>query len=364
MKMERCILQALVLSDDAAGDDAAEFQILKTGKFKHKVYGTFEITPDMLKSFKDNFDNRVLGIDVQMNYDHCLSVAHGTKAAGWIRALSIKANGNELWATPEWTPEASKGIKDKEWKYSSAEITPRWEHPEKGSVHKHVLLGVALTNTPFIKGMERIAASEIINHKESKKMELHEIEGMLLSEHKINLATLRSDAGKVAGLESQVKNLSEQVKDSVKALGEATAQVEDLTKKLSVAESAANEVKLNALIERGMKEGKLTKAFAEGAFKQLADKMGLEFAEKTLNEMPKVIDVEEGRGHGGGSNDEGKGTKKFKTPDLEVAAKAQELMDKDAKLLFRDAIDQVFAADSDLAKRYQSWEGEGADATT
>ncbi len=50
-------------------------------------------------------------------------------------------------------------------------------------------------------------------------------------------------------------------------------------------------MKFAELIDKGMKEGKLTKAMAEGKFKELFEKNGAEFAESFLAEMPVVVDV-------------------------------------------------------------------------
>lgn len=357
MKLSRTeFLNPIMLSDvgDTAGNKK-RLQLLKTGNFEHARVGKFKITPEDLVAFKANFDRKVLGVDVQANFDHGESIAHGTKAAGWIAELTIEAEGKELWASVEWTDDALKGIKAKEWRYSSAEILFTWKHPETGATHNRVLTGLALTNQPFIKGMQPIAASEKQNKGKDEPMKLNEIEGLLLSEHAINLADLRAKAARVGDLDAQVVKLNSDLSAAngqVKDLGTKNAE---LTAKVELVEKEATAAKFSALVERGMKEGRVTKAFCDGTLKAICDAKGIEFAEKMVSDMPVNPAL---AGQAVGSNGEGAAadTTKFKTPDAEVVFKAGELRKADGKLSLSDAMSKVLEADPKLAKRYEEYQ--------
>lgn len=341
---------ALNTADDTV---VKEIQVLKVGAFKHAVYGDFTIGPDDLKAFKENFDGNVLGIQVQANFDHGQSIAHGTKASGWIKQLTIKAEGNELWATVEWTEEAVRGIKAKEWRYSSAELRWVWKHPETGKEHKKVLTGLALTNQPFIKGMQPIAASEHKNQTErTKPMELNEIIATLLTKHGINFSELQAKAGQVVTLTSQLGEANASVVKLTTENGLLTAKVEKIEKEVG-------EAKFSALVERAVKEGRVTKAFADKNLRAIFDKQGIELAESIVNDLPEngAVKATTTVGSGGAAG----GAMTFKSPDAEVAFKAEELRKKNDKLSLSDAIAQVFAEDPKLAKRYDAWEPRGTD---
>lgn len=349
MRTERCIY-GIGCQLFADGDDTSpkEFQVLKVGTFMHPRYGKVDITTRDLAELKKNFDARVRGIDIQANYEHGESVAHGTKAAGWIQALSLRNEGKELWAKAEWTPAARSALDAKEWKYSSAEIDIDWKHPESGAVFRRVLKGVALTNVPFIKGMEAIAANE---HKGDPAMNLNEIKSALLSEHGIDLGELQRNAGLVDGLQAQTKELS----DAVKAKDEKIAGLEkangELKSKVELSEKQAYDVRFSALVEKGMKEGKLTKAFADGRFKEIAEKNGLEFAEQMLADLPKVVPTEGEKGNGGGTSSGG-GQQQFSDAAAEVNHKATELASKE-NISFSEAVSRVFKAEPKLQEAYE-----------
>ncbi len=36
-------------------------------------------------------------------------------AAGWMKRLELRANGDELWAEVAWTPKAAEAIKNREY---------------------------------------------------------------------------------------------------------------------------------------------------------------------------------------------------------------------------------------------------------
>lgn len=156
------------LSDSSSG----WVQVLSIGKFKHPVYGTIDITPDRIQKFVDNFNDKVRGIDLDVDYDHKMDPAKGRKAAGWIKELAARANG--LFAKIDWTDEAKQEIGSKNYRYISADFLDKWADQE-GKEHKDVLAGAGLTNRPFLKDMVPVNLSEIVKEDDRMDPELRKV---------------------------------------------------------------------------------------------------------------------------------------------------------------------------------------------
>lgn len=129
-------------------------EILKVGKVHDR---NLEITEKMLDDFVKNFNDGVYGTDIQVNLAH----QREGEAAGWVKDL-IKEKG-KLFAVVEWTPLGIEKIENKQFKFTSSELAFSHVHPETGKKIKNVLIGIALTNIPAIKGMTPVSLSEQAN---------------------------------------------------------------------------------------------------------------------------------------------------------------------------------------------------------
>lgn len=161
-----------------AGPEGAgkpDVQILRVGKFNHPKYGKFEITPKTLAEFKQNFDNKVRGIDIAFDYFH----DSDKEASGWPTELYLTENGTELWAKVDWTPTASKKLTEREVRYFSPDFAFQWKDPESGVLYNNVLFGGGLTNRPFVKEMSAIVAAEERGNGMAKIATLKEIQDEL-----------------------------------------------------------------------------------------------------------------------------------------------------------------------------------------
>lgn len=139
----------IIFSETAPAD---KIQLFRAGTFHHPEYGKFDITPQVLAEFKKNFDNRARGIDLAIDYKH----ASEDVAAGWIKDLTLSQDGQELWASVDWTPNGKKVLQEKEFRYISPEFTFQYQDNETLQKHGPTLLGAGLTNRPVIKKMEPI----------------------------------------------------------------------------------------------------------------------------------------------------------------------------------------------------------------
>lgn len=134
----------------SGGKATSEVQIAKTGTFKDPRYGTFAITLKDFSKWVANFQifNKNDGREgLPVDVDHAPEKKGETEAAGWITALSIRSN--QLWAKVEWNTLGQELVRDRRYVY----LSPSYVHDykdEQGKSHGTALVGVGLTNRPFL----------------------------------------------------------------------------------------------------------------------------------------------------------------------------------------------------------------------
>ena len=69
---------------NAAAPD--KVQLMRTIKAEHGFYGSINLESDDLRKFKENFDNKVLRIDIAVDYSHMAYL----EAAGWITDVELQ----------------------------------------------------------------------------------------------------------------------------------------------------------------------------------------------------------------------------------------------------------------------------------
>ncbi|MEW6423169.1 MAG: phage protease [Bacillota bacterium] len=124
----------------------------RLGKWRHPRYGLVEGTQQMFDQIKANFKRRVLGRDPFVRIGHerdDATVYAAGEAKGWVK--DIVQEGDVLYAIAEPTDEQiAEAIKNKRYRYASAEIEPNYLDKETGLRVGAVLSAVALTNEPFL----------------------------------------------------------------------------------------------------------------------------------------------------------------------------------------------------------------------
>jgi len=157
--MDKDLLYLVDLSsiklDEATGQPTSSWiHGLPLGEYAHPVFGKIQVTVDRAKRFADNVKAKIRGIDPSINYNH----NNQDVASGWVKDAESRADG--LWLFVEWTAAAVEKIKNKEYRYFSAEYQDSWENPATKTKHQDVLVGGALTNRPFMKNLLPINLSE------------------------------------------------------------------------------------------------------------------------------------------------------------------------------------------------------------
>lgn len=150
--------QCLVIADlpDVTLDGGKHIswvQLAKQGKFKDPRYGAFSITQADFDKWLANYaefhapDAGRAGLPIDVDHAPEKGLDKGTDAAGWVVALEQR--GNELWGQVEWTDLGVELVGSKRYRY----LSPSYAHDfadEQGKTHGTALVGVGLTNRPFL----------------------------------------------------------------------------------------------------------------------------------------------------------------------------------------------------------------------
>lgn len=237
---------ALKLSEETPERPPERIQVMRVGTFHLPGGKKLDVTKDHLLSLKKNFDAKVRGVDLALDYSH----DNEKEAAGWFKGVDLQNNGTELWADMDWTPKGAQSVTSKEFRYVSAEFNPNYQDNETLKKFGPTLLGAGLTNRPVIKGQAPvIELSEELTEGKGDDVELaealKEIESLkkenaalkeaapkaeiALSEGKKEIETLKA---KVMEFEAEAKKLSEE-----KITSEKKAKFDDMLKKGTVVEA-------------------------------------------------------------------------------------------------------------------------------
>ena len=263
-----------------------EIKILPLGRV-HSQKGDFNVDEESVELIRKQFKDRKL--DLVIDYEHQTLSDVQAPAGGWIKDLY--KGEDAIIAKVEWTAKAAEYLKNKEYRYLSPVVLVRKRDQKATAIHS-----VALTNTPAIDGMFAVVNSldiediseggNIMDLKElAKALGLPEtateeeikkaVEDAAKAAEKLKELDGKKEDGKqpegtevvanstilsMLGLKADAK--TEDVAASIMALkaGAPDTQAELLALKQRMAERDADEV-----VEKALKEGKITAAQSEWA---------------------------------------------------------------------------------------------------
>lgn len=338
---------------------------LGLGNFKHPVYGDIDITSERVKNFVESVKNKVRGVDPSINYQH-----NGDgEAAGWIKDADKRDNG--LWLFVEFTGSAITKLKEKAYKYFSAEYHDEWQDAS-GKLHKDVVFGGALTNRPFMKNLVPINLSEgtvdfafelieAITGNDKDKLkgggtmplsdeEIEKIANKLSEKFGGNLPTPPNP---------EIKSLAEN--PDIKALAEANPLVKGLLEAVELQRTAIDTSAVNlkkAEIARKLAEFDRSKIVltptARETVSEFLEKLPAEMSEGfwgILESMKKSSSFLVELGERAGVTTI-LGANKSAKVMLDEATK--KLMSEDKTLSYGDAYDKILSENPDLYRRYRA----------
>lgn len=143
----------------------APFQLAKTGTFFSNTYGKITISAADLQTMYRNFKTKTPQAPTQLpiDYDHLSDDPQKPgdgQAAGWIQDLEMKPDGT-LWATPKWTKKCAAMIANGEYRFISPFFIVNYQDKNSGKKIGPTLKAAAVTNRPFLEGMQPIPPPSI-----------------------------------------------------------------------------------------------------------------------------------------------------------------------------------------------------------
>lgn len=143
------------LTEGLSGDAPQTWvTVTRTGRFTDPRYGEFEISRALLEEIVRNFDANTYGQKI------FLDVAHKPNDGAAAEILKLKIEGDRLRALVAWTPFGIDAVKNKGFRYLSAEYHENFIDNETGKPHGCVLQGAGLVTRPCIKRLDPVQLSE------------------------------------------------------------------------------------------------------------------------------------------------------------------------------------------------------------
>src|SRR5574341_137461 len=180
---QKLVRQCVRLEEQSSSDAPIWVQIAKSGVFKGYQGGEVEFTFDaltfsqLIANFRSHPAYQVgsdgVGTEpvIAWDFNHASEMdptagslpTTGAPAQGWILDLEVRQPENgtgelELWALTKWLEPARTYIKEGRYRWASVSVVFDAVDPVGGQVVGAVLSSVAATNTPFLEGMEPLAA--------------------------------------------------------------------------------------------------------------------------------------------------------------------------------------------------------------
>lgn len=355
--------------DKGFSESTNEIQIMPTGEWKHDQYGDIKIDSDDIESFKQHYEEGIRK-DIPITAGHS-QIGEELPAIGWFTKL-INKGSEGLWGVVEWTEKGKELLKDKAFKYFSPEFHDEYEDPETHESYQNILVGGALTNKPYFKGLPQVTLSEFFSklNNNSKMQKHNEEEEKKEGEEELTEEEKKKKEEELKAKKEEEKEDNEEEKEEE---GEEEEEKEEKEEDTEKKEASENSIRINAseynvlknkaeqgykamqelkekrfdefvnkwqFSERGEKGAFLPKSKdkVKSFIRTLEDKQLKQF-EEILSDMPKrELFSELG-------NDE-----EVSTPQVRLDKAVEKKMKENDKLNYSDAVKEVMSEDKELAK--------------
>lgn len=332
-----------ILEDPDSKRIAERVQLLRTGIFNHPRLGELKITRSMIENMIHNFENKVRGVDLAIDYKH----DSDDVAAGWIKSLDLAENPDdptyvELWAEVSWTPTGLKKLAEKEFRYLSADFSLDYQDNESLEKFGPTLFGAGLTNRPVVK---RMAPAVELTELKGEKMKVEDLKKEI-DDLKVKLADEETKTKNLNVKLGEYEQMEKKLQEFEMTPEQMMAKIKELMAKIEELEGAKAEMAKEA--ELSEKERKFDVLLSEGKVVEAQRKSYLEDDMKSFVELAGQVNLSEK-----GSGKEGK---KDKIDGETVEDRVLELAEKKAKeesIALGDAISLVLSENAELKKEYE-----------
>lgn len=345
--MKRFHLEADVSVSAFAGTASVpQWQMLfPLGVTKHRPdfpKGKATFDAEFLGALADNFKKMAARhkgdkFALQLNYLHPEpgQPVENHRAAGWIEDVSLREDG--LYVLVRWTDEAREFIAKDAFRYLSPEFSFDWQDSDTGKRQGPTLWGAALLNSPFLKELPRVAASEqtppeqsgnegasmmkalcaALGMPEDSKEEdvLEKCKSLSARLSEFEKAKPEAEEAK-AGEQAAVAKLTE----TQGALVKLAEQNKALEEKLAKLEGEKRTSDVTAFFDRLIKEGRCTPSI-RGVMEKYALTAGLDAVRELEKAPPMVVMGEQGVAGESVPEDSAAATKKLSDIADELAKK-------------------------------------------
>lgn len=137
-------------------------QLAKSGTFKGHPAGPFQLNTGVFQDIIQNFERE--GQDIPIDHEHLSEMPPeklppgGAPAQGWITKLTVR-NG-ELWGLVKWNEAAREQIDTDQYRFFSPAVRFNSKDRVTAQPIGARMSSGAMTNSPYLVGMEQLAASE------------------------------------------------------------------------------------------------------------------------------------------------------------------------------------------------------------
>lgn len=191
-----------------------EAHIARCGTFKGYRDGEFTLSRKDFDKMIYNFQSEKNPLPVYFGHSDVMSSVQEPDAKGWI--LGLTRRGDNLWAHVEMTEEMETAIKKGGFRFTSIYCRMEDCHRETGKKIGARLVSLAITNSPFIDGLEPLSLSltnvgtlstylgkDIMKMSETNKLAKKILSALQLSEDKLQALEAILQEGEVPAAEGE-----------------------------------------------------------------------------------------------------------------------------------------------------------------
>jgi hypothetical protein len=158
-------------------------QLAECGKWAGHPAGPFEMTSKTFSEIVSNFERR--GLPVPFDFEHASEAdatqgsvpQDGSPAPAWVHRMDNRGPAG-LWGLVEWLDKARRLIQSGEYAFLSPAIRFGCKDPVTGAQVGARLTSVALTNQPFLTGLDQLRAAKDAPVDADKFSQIKEVLGL------------------------------------------------------------------------------------------------------------------------------------------------------------------------------------------
>lgn len=265
--------------------------VVVRGSYKHSEYGEVDFSQETIDTIVNNFNKQVAGFEPPVFLGHPINTnsmeAH--PAIGFIYSLSQE--DGILWAETEPVDEqAYEDIKSGKFRYASAEIIRDYKSKFDDSKLGPTLVGLAVTNRPFIPNMPRIQ----VHSDSSNCTENFSIKQFNLLNDKMITENSMVEPESQDKKTEQI-NFADQFLSLVKQVEEAKAKADLAESKLKEMEKQDTLAKVDSFnLSQSVKE-EFKQLFSAGSFSDDQTKQVLTALQKFSQENDEILLTQHGK---------------------------------------------------------------------